>query len=175
MEFRLGKLDDLDSICKLITSAIDTMEKQGIYQWDERYPTREDFAADIQKETLYTVVDNETVIAVYVISRECDEEYYRCKWESDGDTACIIHRLCVSPDVQNRGIGKMVLCHIEEQLRDLGFEAARLDVFSGNPYAIRLYEKNGYIKRGYADWRKGRFWLMEKIIAGYSNERKNLI
>ena len=27
-----------------------------------------------------------------------------------------------------------------------------------------LYEKNGYIKRGYADWRKGRFWLMEKKL-----------
>lgn len=164
MEYRLGKTDDLDNICKLIALAIETMEKQEIYQWDEKYPTREDLTVDIQNETLYTVIDNNVVIAIYVINRECDEEYYNCKWEFDTETACIIHRLCVSPVIQNRGIGKQILNHIEEQLRDLGFSSVRLDVFTENPHAIRLYEKNGYIKRGYADWRKGRFWLMEKKL-----------
>ena len=38
------------------------------------------------------------------------------------------------------------------------------DVFTENPYAIKLYEKAGYVKRGYADWRKGRFALMEKKL-----------
>ena len=55
--------------------------------------------------------------------------------------ACIIHRLCVSPEVQNRGIGKIVLNHIENQLQNIGFESVRLDVFSENPYAISLYKK----------------------------------
>lgn len=164
MEYRLGKMDDLDDICKLAALAIETMEKQEIYQWDEIYPVREDFAADIQNETLYTVIENDAVAAVYVLSRECEEEYHKCRWESDDETACVIHRLCVSPDNQNRGMGKQILCHIEEQLRNSGFESVRLDVFSENPYATRLYQKNGYIKRGHADWRKGRFWLMEKKL-----------
>jgi len=57
-----------------------------------------------------------------------------------------------------------MLSHIEEQIKNMGYSSVRLDVFSKNPYAIRLYEKNGYKKRGYADWRKGRFFLMEKTL-----------
>lgn len=62
------------------------------------------------------------------------------------------------------GVGKQVLEHIEHQLLTLGYGSVRLDVFTENPYAIKLYEKAGYVKRGYADWRKGRFALMEKKL-----------
>lgn len=44
------------------------------------------------------------------------------------------------------------------------YESVRLDVFSKNPYAIRLYENNSYEKRGNVCWRKGEFYLMEKKI-----------
>ena len=27
-----------------------------------------------------------------------------------------------------------------------------------------VVNKNGYVRRGHADWRKGRFWLMEKKL-----------
>ena len=37
MDYRLGKTDDIQSICNLVKTAIDTMEKQGIKQWDEAY------------------------------------------------------------------------------------------------------------------------------------------
>jgi len=73
-------------------------------------------------------------------------------------------RLCVSADSQNKGIGSKLLAHIEEQVKNMGYSSVRLDVFSENPYALKLYEKNGYEKRGHADWRKGRFFLMEKTL-----------
>ena len=105
-----------------------------------------------------------SIFAVSTYNTEYDSEYLNAKWTYNGEMACIIHRLCVSPEVQNRGIGKIVLNHIENQLQNMGFESVRLDVFSENPYANRLYEKCGYVKRGYSDWRKGRFWLMEKKL-----------
>lgn len=164
MEYRLGRKDDLDDICSLIASAIQMMEKQGIYQWDDKYPVREDFANDIKQGSLYVAVEDELLLAVYVISTEYDPEYLNGKWECSGDTACIIHRLCVSPDVQDKGVGKAILKHVEDQLVDMGFQSVRLDVYAENPYANRLYENSGYIRRGHADWRKGRFWLMEKKL-----------
>ena len=164
MEFRQGTIDDLNNICSLIAAAIKTMEAQGIHQWDEVYPSREDFVHDIINGILYTVTENNRLIAIYVISTEYDPQYSNGKWECDGETACIIHRLCVSPEVQNRGIGKIVLNHIENQLQHIGFASVRLDVFSENPYAISLYKKSGYKRCGYANWRKGRFWLMEKKL-----------
>lgn len=164
MEFRLGTMNDLQNICSLVAAAIETMEEQGIHQWDKVYPTREDFANDIANGTLYTVTEESRLIAIYTISTEYDPEYLNAEWEYNGETACIIHRLCVSPEVQNRGIGKIVLNHIENQLQNIGFESVRLDVFSENPYAISLYKKSGYKRCGYANWRKGRFWLMEKKL-----------
>ena len=140
------------------------MEEKGIHQWDAIYPTKEDFANDIINDTLYTVTEGAQLIAIYTVNTEYNPEYLNAKWTYNGEMTCIIHRLCVSPEVQNRGIGKIVLNHIENQLQNMGFESVRLDVFSENPYAIRLYEKCGYVKRGYSDWRKGRFWLMEKKL-----------
>ena len=46
----------------------------------------------------------------------------------------------------------------------MGYESVRLDVFTKNPFAQKLYRNNGYKVRGYADWRKGRFDLMEKEL-----------
>lgn len=164
MLYRQGLREDLDEIACLVGKAIERMEQQGIHQWDELYPTKEDFLDDIDKNTLYVALDNDRIVAIYVISRECDEEYHECEWESPDESACIIHRLCVASDNQNKGIGSRVLLHIEEQIKSMGYLSIRLDVFSENPYALRLYEKNGYIRRGHADWRKGRFFLMEKSL-----------
>ena len=44
------------------------------------------------------------------------------------------------------------------------YKSIRLDVFIENSYAQKKKKKSGYIVRGYADWRKGRFELMEKKI-----------
>lgn len=158
MEYRLGATDDLDAICDMVASVIHTMEAQGIYQWDAMYPTREDFLADLQQQTLYMATEQDVLVAIYVINRECDPEYQAGKWQYCGEKAGILHRLCVSPKAQHHGVGKAVLAHIEQQLRDMGVTSVRLDVFSENPYAIRLYKHNGYVQRGHVDWRKGRFF-----------------
>ena len=171
MNYRLGRLEDLDAICQMVDSAKDLMSSQGIEQWDEIYPAKEDFKGDIEKGTLYVAIDgannnandsSDRIVAIYVISTECDDEYLKCTWEYE--KPCILHRLCVSPDYQNKGIGKILLNKIENQLVDMGYESCRLDAFSENPFALKLYEKNGYERRGHADWRKGRFYLMEKKI-----------
>lgn len=164
IQYRMGVPHDLDKICELIEAAKVTMNKNDIYQWDEIYPIREDFQIDIENKTLYVACLSDKICGVYTISTECDGEYDKCRWENEKNTACIIHRLCVDPMFQNKGVGRDMLNHIEKQLYELGYRSVRLDVFSQNPYALAMYEKNGYIRRGYADWRKGRFYLMEKSI-----------
>ena len=114
MEYRIGIPSDLDNICALIKDAVAEMEKHGIYQWDEIYPNRNDFEEDIQNNTLYVVCDEDDLIAFYVISGECDEQYANGHWKYDEDTSFILHRFCVAPKVQNRGLGKEILIHIEK-------------------------------------------------------------
>lgn len=164
MVYRLAKKSDIDDVVKLIKAAIVQMEADGIYQWDDIYPAKEDFINDIEKKSLYLAIDSKKLAAIYVISAESDEAYKNATWENNDESAYILHRFCVSPDYQNKGIGKEVLAHIETQIYEMGYKSIRLDAFTENPYAQRLYRKSGYIVRGYADWRKGRFELMEKKI-----------
>ena len=164
MEDREGTLNDLDAICILIKDAITEMEKHDIYQWDEVYPARTDFEEDIKNHNLYVAYEEDLLAAFYVISGECDEQYQNAAWKYDEDTAYILHRFCVAPQIQNQGIGKKVLQHIEMQIKEMGYHSVRLDTFTKNPFAQRLYRHNGYESRGYADWRKGRFDLMEKAL-----------
>ena len=164
MIYRAGRKEDIDKIMKLVSKAIIHMEKKGIYQWDENYPIKEDFLEDIEAKELYLLEENDTIVAIYTINQKWDGEYDKCTWHNKSKTACVIHRLCVLPAFQNKGIGKAVLNHIENQAKEMEYESVRLDVFSKNPYAIRLYENNSYEKRGNVFWRKGEFYLMEKKI-----------
>ncbi len=164
IEYRLGTKQDLNDICLLIQQAIGEMEKNNIYQWDDIYPARDDFEKDIDEHTLYLAYIGNTLAALYVISSDCDEQYGNAQWKYDEKTAYVLHRFCVSPRFQNQGIGKKVLRHIEEQIKGMGYESVRLDTFTENPFAQKLYLHNGYETRGYANWRKGKFDLMEKKL-----------
>lgn len=104
------------------------------------------------------------IAAVYVVNCECDEQYRNADWKSPDDSFRVIHRLCVHPKYQHRGLGKEILDHIESDLRCQGVRAIRLDAFSRNPYALSMYRNQGYTMTGTADWRKGRFYLMEKLL-----------
>lgn len=80
IRYRLGRLEDIEAITILIQEAIKQMEKHNIYQWDEMYPTVEDFKDDIEKENLYVAEENKKIIALYVISDESDEAYNYAEW-----------------------------------------------------------------------------------------------
>ena len=164
MNYRMGTYEDLDCICGMIKEAICNMDNNGIPQWDEVYPTWNDFKRDIDNDTLYVVEDERDLIAVYVINKEADEAYDRCTWSGTDEKACLLHRFCVSPKYQNRGLGRTILNYIENQAVGMGYTSIRLDVFTQNPYALKMYDRNEYLKRGYANWRKGRFVLMEKVL-----------
>ena len=163
LNYRLAIESDLDEICLLIKSAIVEMERNGISQWDEIYPAREDFFNDVKAGSLFAGLENGRIAAIYALNKNYDEEYKNGDWKCDGDFR-VVHRLCVHPDFQRRGIARETLEHIEKQATGLGAKSMRLDVFSKNPLSIRLYEHAGYHKTGEANWRKGLFYLMEKIL-----------
>ncbi len=164
MEFRLGKLTDLDEICELVKLAIKNMDGQGILQWDELYPMREDFEEDVKKQELYICILDKKIVAIYVLNQECDEDYASGRWKYPDASYIVLHRLCVNPSVQNQGIATKVIRHIFAQVNEMKIESIRLDAFSSNPYALRMYDKLGFEIVGEVEFRKGRFYLMEKKI-----------
>lgn len=162
LKYRKAIFDDLDEICDIVRNSIKVMERNHIFQWDDLYPVKADFQKDIEKNQLYVGLANDQIAVLYVLNQECDKEYESGDWKYKEEAFYIVHRLCVNPDFQNRGVARHTLLHIEKQLKSKSIYVIRLDVFQNNPYAIRLYDSLGYSKVGYADWRKGRFYLLEK-------------
>ena len=140
------------------------MEEDGIHQWDSIYPDKTVITEDIVRKQLYTGVIDGKIAVCFVLSEDYDEEYKNGQWQWPESKFCIIHRLCVSPDFQNKGIAAETLKYIEKLCKSQGYDSIRLDCFTENPYSRKLYDKAGYSVVGYADWRKGRFELREKKL-----------
>ena len=70
--FRLATLSDLESICTLFTQVITHMDANGIPQWDEVYPNREDFSEDIARKELYIAEKDGMVAGAYVRNTDWD-------------------------------------------------------------------------------------------------------
>ncbi|MGN0636908.1 MAG: GNAT family N-acetyltransferase [Huintestinicola sp.] len=162
--FRKACRSDLSEIISLVSSAILEMEKNGIHQWDELYPIPEDFSEDISKGEQFVGTVEGRIAVIYTLNQSFDDEYKNGSWQYPNEPFGVIHRLCVSPEFQHRGIAAETVSYIENELRRQGIKAIRLDVFTENPYALRLYEKLGFKKTGTVKWRKGDFNLMEKYI-----------
>lgn len=164
INYRLACMDDINEIVELVKNAISKMERNHIFQWDELYPTKEDFIQDIANDSLYIGFYQDEMAVIFVLNQQSEDEYKNGKWLYPNKEYYIIHRFCVNCCFQNKGIGKHTMQFIEEKLRKKNIQAIRLDVFSKNCYALSLYEHMGYSRVGYADWRKGRFYLMEKYL-----------
>lgn len=171
--FRKAEMCDAKPVFDFVQNAVNVMIDQKIFQWDEMYPTYEDFELDIKNGEAFVAEITETkndfenrkkIAAVYVLNKNCDEAYKTGKWQYTGDDYIVIHRFCVNPEFQHKGIGFKVCSYILEQAKNDGIKAVRLDVFTQNPYSLRLYEKLGFKTTGFADWRKGTFLLQEKIL-----------
>ena len=164
MNYSKATKEQTKEVFSVFSAAVNHMEQQGIHQWDEIYPDLPTITEDIAKNQMYIGMIDNNIAVCFVLSEEYDEEYKNGKWQWPDSKFCVIHRLCVNPEFQNRGIAAKTLDFIENISKSQGYESIRLDCFTQNPYSRKLYEKAGYTVVGYADWRKGRFELREKYI-----------
>lgn len=148
MEIIKGQKQDLSDILDIISKCIKYMESQGIYQWNEFYPNSDIIENDIKSEDCYVLKDNEKCVAYVAINEEQSPEYSQINWFTDGRKVLVIHRLSVHPKFQGKGIAKKILKFIEDFANKNNYSSIRLDAYSGNEKALKLYENFGYKKVG---------------------------
>ena len=154
---------DIEDVAAIFRRATCDMDAQGIYQWDELYPSKAILKSDIDSGEMHLVCMDERVVGFVVLNDRQDEEYAQGEWLYSG-RAAVVHRLCMDPNCQHHGYGKQTMLLAEAVLKEQGFEAVRLDAFSQNPHALRLYESLGYRRAGEIRFRKGLFHLLEKRL-----------
>ena len=123
LTYRTAVPEDLDAVFRLVSDAIAQMERQNIRQWDSIYPAKADFRKDIEKRQLFIGCVNDALAVVYALNRECDVQYRNGSWRYTGPDYIVVHRLCVAPEYQNRGLAHAALLHIEREARRHGCRA----------------------------------------------------
>ena len=163
-KLRPATSSDIDRIAAILKQAVLQLEHHGIRQWDELYPTVDDVSSDIDDQTLFVLAQEKEIAAVITLNETQEDEYKNGRWTFLDGRIAVIHRLCVDTRYQNQGIAKTIMLLAEKQLHENGYSAIRLDVFSQNPFAIKLYESLGYARVGEVLFRKGKFYLYEKSL-----------
>jgi GNAT superfamily N-acetyltransferase len=163
---RVAVARDVDALTRLLSECIDDMRAHGIDQWDDVYPSRATIAADVESDTAFVATHLNTDLAGFlVLNEDQNPEYAEVAWSINGLPTAVVHRLMVHPEHQRKGLARFLMRFAEERARMLGYGAIRLDAFSANPRALRLYESLGYRDAGGVTFRKGPFRCFEKALA----------
>ena len=148
MEFRKAALKDLPKVLLLYKKATQHMIDNGIKQWNEFYPNEEILKSDIENDSMYLNLQKNQITCVFVLNQECDPKYAEGSWIYPLSSFAVIHRLCVNPAFQRQGLGTKAMLVAESIVKDMKIDSIRLDAYSQNPAALRLYKKLGYSKVG---------------------------
>ena len=150
MNFRIASMGDLPAIKAVYRQIVRRMEEDQIQIWDDIYPC-EFFEEDIRRERLYIMREGTEIVSAFALceSGPGDEGV---EWESPCARALYLDRLGVNVDFRGRGAGALALAAAMERAGALGADYLRLFVVDQNTPAIRLYEKNGFVRaRGVYD------------------------
>src|SRR5213075_3263091 len=82
------------------------------------------------------------------------------------EPALVVHRLCVDPSEQQKGVARQLMDFTESYAASHGYRSVRLDAYSGNPRAVDFYRRRGYREAGIVFFprRSGPFNCFELIV-----------
>lgn len=164
LRLRRAREEDLPAVLGIFFGATRFLRSKGIEQWDEIYPDETVLSADIRKKEMFLLAENGRPVSAFVLNGEQLEEYRSVPWKFTEGGVAVIHRLCVDAASQGLGLGKASLRCAEQLIGSRGFRIVRLDAYTKNPAALKLYESSGYRRAGEVIFRTGLFYCYEKRL-----------
>ncbi len=143
---RKGLHSDIDEILVITKACGNHMIVKGIYQWNEHYPNKSAFEKDVERDELYILEINKTIVGCIAISTLMDEEYLPVKWLTPNKNNIYIHRLAINPEYQGKGYAQQLMDYAEQFAIENNYTSIRLDTFSQNKRNQLFYELRGYEK-----------------------------
>lgn len=166
IEIRTGRREDLNDIMEMITRCVKVMQDGGSDQWDEDYPNRDVIGEDLSRGTLFAAESEGHVVGVVVLDENQDEHYKSIEWKQEDGAHLMMHRLAVDPKVQGQGIARKLVTFSEDYAKRGGYSSIRLDTYSKNTSALKLYRGLSYDLRGEVKFpgRTATFPVFEKVL-----------
>lgn len=165
MMLRLATMQDLTRIMAIVQATVREMHAYGNYQWDEVYPTEQDFAADITQGDLFVSEVERQICGLICINQTEPAVYADASWTL-AEKALVLHRMAVDPALRGRGTGSELLQQAETLALSLGLRYLKTDTYALNEKAQQLFLKHGYHFCGEIQFRKmeHQFYCYEKVL-----------
>ena len=146
IKIELATLNELDRVKEIAEACAKNMIENNIFQWNDKYPSREIFKEDIKNKSLYVSKINQEVVGCIMFSSFKDDVYKTVNWITEDEYNLYIHRLAVDPIFQKRGIARKMMDFAEDFAKSNNYISVRLDTFSQNPRNNKFYKSRGYNK-----------------------------
>ncbi|MEH7097137.1 GNAT family N-acetyltransferase [Neobacillus vireti] len=168
MEIQKIRCKELKTVLQFYREISSDLRQKGIQQWDRYYPNRFIVKSDLKEGNLYGILSDNHLVGAVVVDTNQSKKYRKLYWEDEEGNPLVIHRLAVHPLYQGKGYGKRLLHFAEEFARLHEYTSIRLDVFSVNDGAVKMYERAGYQDRGtiHFPFRSAPYICYEKIMGG---------
>lgn len=140
----LAKIEQLDELLTIFAICRLKMISEGLFQWDERYPDAAVVAEDIRKESVFTLSKDGVIVGTITLNEVQPAAYEAIQWKYPTGKVLVIHRLAIHPHAQGKAYAKKMCLFAENWAREKGYELIRLDAYSANVPANRLYKNLNY-------------------------------
>lgn len=163
---RKGRIEDIDTIIKMIANTVKVMKRENNDQWDEKYPSPDIIKEDIRTGALYVLEEGTRVTGTITIDNKEPAEYHEIPWRKEGP-AYTFHRLTVNPDKREKGAASQLINFAEKIAIKNNIPYMKVDTYSLNFKAQNLFEKNGYQKAGelFFQGKSQPFFCYDKILS----------
>lgn len=131
-----------------------------LYEMMDKDSFRSIFNELLDKDIIYLYEENGTAVGMFKLIRL----QHRCSH------IAYLGGLAVHPDFSGKGYGKKIMQEIIELGRQLGLLRIELSAAVVNDKAIRLYEKNGFVKEGVLKnytWLKSEHRFLDEVMMAY--------
>ncbi len=170
MEIVKATLADIPPIMALIRAAVKAMNDGGLHQWNEEYPNQEIITDDINAHSLFKITTDGKIAGVVALNHQYFPEYNALTWDDSEGKFLMVHRLCVDPEYQGKGLAKALMQFAEEYALKNGYTSIRLDTSVSNKAALGLYDGTGYRRAGIVRFKAGDFQVFENMLFGMWDE-----
>ncbi len=166
MNLSLAQSEDALEVIAILKRCNQRLLSQGIYQWDEQYPSQELIENNIAAQSLFVYHKDNKIVSGITLDDKQPPSYSNITWETVDANPLLIHRTFVDPDFQGQGLGQAMMSFAESYALEYGFNCIRADVHKQNLAALALFQKRGYKVCGELMFprREVAFVCFEKII-----------
>ncbi len=144
---RLAKIEDLNSIIKVIDSAKLQLKEAGSKQWnlDDGYPDATDIITDIVSNQLYVFEEDNIIKGCVVMVKDIDPNYEISNFWSNNESYVSIHRLAVHKTYLNNAIASSLIKYCIDNCKTVN---VRIDTHEINKAMNNLLIKMNFIYKG---------------------------